>query len=239
MNREILILDEVHKYRLWRTLVKGYFDKYFPKLNFIITNECLHTLNSFRKGGDSLVGRFHYLRLHPLSLNEVAQKPTLKDLERLLQFGGFPEPYIKQNKIHHQRWINERTSTYYSTNVIDLETVKDTSLVELLAISLPTKVGSQLSIKSLQGCLVSPNTVSRWIEILEKLSIFATEFIHTVHKKIEAVKKAAKLYMWDWSMVEEAGARFENLVASQLLKFCHYQEDCFGRKVELRYFKNV
>lgn len=112
-------------------------------------------------------------------------------------------------------------------------------MIELLAVTLPTRVGSQLSIKSLQEDLaVSPNAVSRWIEILEQL-YFCYRIYPYGAAKLKAVKKAAKIYMWDWSMVEDQGPRFENLVASQLLKYCHYQEDCFGRKLELRYFRNV
>jgi predicted AAA+ superfamily ATPase len=45
--------------------------------------------------------------------------------------------------------------------------------------------------------------------------------------------------MYDWSSVESAGARFENLVASHLLKFCDYREDVYGEKMELRYIRDI
>ena len=34
-----------------------------------------------------------------------------------------------------------------------------------------------------------------------------------------------KAYVWDWSLVQDSGARFENLVASHLLKFVHDLQD--------------
>ncbi len=56
--------------------------------------------------------------------------------------------------------------------------------------------------------------------------------------KIRAVKKERKLYFWDWAMVPDRGARFENFVASQLLKYCHFQEDHEGYRMELRFIRD-
>lgn len=234
---QLLVLDEIHKYRNWRNLVKGYYDKYFPDLNFIVTGSA--RLDHFRKGGDSLVGRYHYLRLHPLSLDELSKQPNEEDLRTLLKFGGFPEPLVKQTVVHHQRWQLERVSKVVTQDLTDLETVKDVSLIELLVVALQKAAGSTLSIKSLQEDLqVSPNTVARWVELLEKL-YYCYRIPPFGPTKIKAVKKAQKLYLWDWSEVEDSGARFENLVASHLLKYAHFQEDCFGRKTEVRYFKDT
>lgn len=233
----LIVLDEIHKYKKWRGLVKGYYDKYHPDLNFLVTGSA--RLDYFRKGGDSLVGRYHYLRLHPFSATEINSSPTTSDIEALLRFGGFPEPFLKQNSTHHARWQMERISRVISQDLRDLETVKEISLVELLAQSLGSRVGGSLSIKSLQEDLsVSPNTVERWIGILEQL-YYCYRISPYGPPKIKAVKKAQKLYLWDWSEVEGTGARFENMVASHLLKFCHHQEDTKGIKTELRYFKDV
>ena len=43
--------------------------------------------------------------------------------------------------------------------------------------------------------------------------------------KIHSIKKDRKLYLWDYSLVPSLEARIENLVASHLLKFCHFLED--------------
>lgn len=37
----------------------------------------------------------------------------------------------------------------------------------------------------------------------------------------------------------DPGPRFENLVASHLLKLVHYQVDVEGRDLELRYFRDI
>lgn len=233
----LIVFDEIHKYKKWRNLLKGYYDKFYPDLNFLVTGSA--RLDYFRKGGDSLVGRYHYLRLHPFSVNELSKSATASDLETLLKFGGFPEPLFKQQSTHHARWQLERVSRVITQDLRDLDTVKEISLVELLAQSLAPRVGSALSIKSLQEDLnVSPNTVERWIGILEQL-YYCFRISPYGPPKIKAVKKTPKLYLWDWSELEDKGSRFENLVASQLLKYCHFQEDTLGLKTELRYFKDV
>ena len=53
------------------------------------------------------------------------------------------------------------------------------------------------------------------------------------------MKKERKLYLWDWADVEDQGPRFENMVASHLLKYCHWIEDTDGRRMELRYLRDT
>lgn len=239
INKEhpVLIFDEIHKFRNWRSLVKGIFDKYKDDTKILVTGSA--RLDHFRKGGDSLVGRYHYYRLHPFTLPEISKQTTHSDLETLLTFGGFPEPFLKQSQRHWARWQKERVSRVVTQDLRDVETIKEISLVELLVSILPTRVGSLLSIKSLSEDLnVSPHTVDRWITILENLFL-CFRIAPYGNERVKAVKKSQKLYFWDWSQVESRGARFENLVASHLLKFCHYHEDYNGDRMELRYIRDV
>lgn len=235
---KLVVLDEIHKYARWRMLVKGLFDKYAGTLSILVTGSA--RLDHFRKGGDSLAGRYHYFRLHPLSLPELDVQYRAKTLDRLLAFGGFPEPYAEQSEDFARRWRKERISRVVYQDLRDLDTVKDLSKIELLVDALPVRVGAALSIKSLQEDLeVSPNTVSRWIEVLEAI-YYCYRIAPYGPPKIRAVKQANKLYLWDWAEVsEEGGGRFENLVASHLLKYCHYLEDTKGYRMELRYLRDV
>ncbi len=124
-------------------------------------------------------------------------------------------------------------------DVRDLERVREISLVEMLADALPSRVGSPLSIRNLREDLqVAHDTAERWIEILERLFV-CFRIPPYGSPRIRAVKKEQKLYLWDWSAVEDPGARFENLVASQLLKYCHFVEDTEGFRMELRYLRDT
>ncbi len=124
---ELLILDEIHKFRKWKTLIKGNYDKFKEQYKILVTGST--RLNIFRRGGDSLQGRYHHYQLHPFSLAEfsnhngitkiVPLKPlqfekqsNQTDLETLLNFGGFPEPLLKQNDRNLRRWHKERLRGY-------------------------------------------------------------------------------------------------------------------------------
>jgi hypothetical protein len=160
-------------------------------------------------------------------------------MESLLRFGGFPEPLKKLSDTFYRRWKRERVSRLIYEDLRDLNTINDLSKLELLVDALPTRVGSVLSIKSLQEDLeVSPNTVSRWIEVLEAI-YYCYRILPYGSPKIRAVKKSAKLYLWDWAEIESPGARFENLVAGHLLKYCHFLEDTEGHRMELRFIRDT
>ena len=81
-------------------------------------------------------------------------------------------------------------------------------------------------------------TAERWLQILENLYV-CFRIAPYGPPRVRAVTKAQKLYLWDWSAVEDPGPRFENLVASQLLKYCHFIEDTEGHRMELRYLRDV
>ena len=235
ITEKLIVLDEIHKYKNWRNLIKGFYDTLKNTHSFLITGSA--RLDHFRKGGDSLLGRYHYYRLHPYTLKEVGNNRA--NLQRLFHFGGFPECYHKQDEKFLRRWHLERINKLIKTDLRDLENVQDLDKIQLLAEELPNRIGSPLSYKSLAEDLqIDFKTCKRWIGILDSL-YYAFVISPYGSPKIRAVKKEQKLYLWDFSQVEDLGARFENMVACQLLKFCHFHEDIDGRRMELRYIRDT
>lgn len=233
----LLVLDEIHKYKGWRNLIKGFYDTQKSKRKFLVTGSA--RLDYYRRGGDSLQGRYHYYRLHPLSLSEVTKIPSSKDIQDLLEYGGFPEPFLRGSKRHWKRWQKERKTRVIQEDLIHLEQVKEISQISLLVEILPDRVGSPLSLNSLREDLsVSFKTVDRWIHILENL-YYCYRILPYGPSRVRAAKKEKKLYLWDWSQCENHGSRFENFVASQLLKSCHYQEDTQGDSWQLCFLRDV
>ncbi len=236
-DEPLVVFDEIHKYREWRNLIKGFYDLNKSTRSFLITGSA--RLDYYRRGGDSLQGRYHYHRLHPLSLYEINSAPNRDDLETLLRFGGFPEPFLKGNTRHWKRWQRERRARVIQEDLIGLEQVKEVSQLDLLADILPLRVGAPLSINNLRGDLsVAFETAERWVCILENLYYCFRIQPYGV-ARLRAAKKEKKLFMWDWSLCEEDAARFENLVASNLLKYCHRLEDQEGEQMELRFLRDV
>jgi predicted AAA+ superfamily ATPase len=196
-------------------------------------------LDYYRKGGETLAGRYRYLRLHPFSLGELNPSATVAELDALLRFGGLPEPLFRQDEDQHRPWQRERLARVIREDLRDLERVREISLVEQLVDLLPERVGSPLSIANLRQDLeVDHKTVERWLQILENLYV-AFRVAPFGAPRIRAVKKERKLYLWDWSQVPDPAARFEHLVASQLLKYCHLMEDTRGWSMELRFLRDT
>jgi len=233
----LLVLDEIHKYKGWRNLIKGFYDTHKTERQFLVTGSA--RLDYYRRGGDSLQGRYHYYRLHPFSFFELKSNLSKGDLKHLLEYGGFPEPFLKASHRHWKRWQKERLSRVIQEDLISLEQVREVSQIQLLMDALPERVGSPLSIHNLKEDLaVAFETAERWVSILENL-YFCFRIQPYGVARLRTAKKEKKLYLWDWSQCEDFGKRFENLVASQLLKYCHFLEDTQGDKMELRFLRDV
>jgi hypothetical protein len=224
---------------LWRGYLKGLWDG--MKVGKTLRREILVTgsarLDVYRHGGDSLQGRYHFLRLLPLSYLEVgAQGPSA--VEALMRYGGFPEPFLRQSDDFLRRWQREYGARLVRDDVRDLEAVQDLASIELLNERLPACVGSPLSVNGLREQLLkSHGTVAKWIEILERLyAVFRLAPLGA--PRINAVKKEQKLYCMDWARIDDPAFRFENLVAVHLLKYVFWKQDTEGRDYDLRYFRD-
>ena len=235
-NTPLWIFDEIHKYRTWRNMLKGLYDSKSASQKILVTGSA--KLDYYRYSGDSLQGRYHYLRMHPLSFAEL-KSANQSDLMQLLTLGGFPEPFFRGSETHAKRWSREYRSRLIREDLVELERVQDLGNLELLALRLPEVVGGPLSINNLREDLqVSHKTISQWLIILERMySIFRLPPFGA--PKIRAVKKEQKHYHFDWTLVQESGFRFENLVACALLKWVNYKQDTEGDDIELRYFRDI
>ena len=228
----LIVFDELHKYSRWRNLVKGLYDKERESLKILVTGSA--RLDLYRRGGDSLQGRYHHLRLHPLSLKEA--DCSVKDLMAL---GPFPEPLLAGSATAARRWSRQYRSRLVREDVADMERVTDMGAMESLSVRLPALVGSPLSLNGLREDLqVAHKTVERWLDIFERL-MFVFRLAPFGPPRIKAFKKSQKHYLFDWTSIEDDGARFENLLAFHLLKECHYLEDTEGLDTELRFFRDI
>ena len=163
----------------------------------------------------------------------------MNDFNLLFKFGGFPEPCLRGEEKFWRRWQKERLQRVIYDDIRDLENIKEISLLELLASELPNRVGSPLSVKNLKEVLqVAHETVDRWINIFERM-YYCFRIPPYGARRVRAVKKEQKLYLWDWSMIPEPGPRFENFIASHLLKYCHFMEDTEGFSMDLKFLRDT
>lgn len=250
-ENDLIIFDEIHKYRSWKNHLKGIYDKYHERFSMLVTGSA--RLDLYRKGGDSLFGRYHLYRLHPFSLGElqgsIPQITPFKELsfgnekkksiQPLLVFGGFPEPLFHQNQKTWRRWTNTRTDRLIQEDIRDVELIRDLSALQILVELLLEKAAGRFSLNTLREDLqVTHKTIALWTNILEKFYYHFRIYPFST-KIIRSIRKEPKLYLWDWSPIQDEGRKFENLIASHLLKFVHYLHDTEGYDAELFYLRDM
>jgi len=236
--KPLATFDEIHKYKDWKTLIKGIIDSYKDSVNILVTGSA--KLDVFRKGGDSLMGRYFLYRIHPLSVVELLrpqiildelsplslpQKISKDELEGLFEFGGFPEPFLKGEKSFFNRWQRLRQNQLFREDLKELGQIQKISLIETLAFFLKHQSTQLLNYTNLANKIrVSDQTIRRWIAILE--SVYYCFTLQPWHTNVtRSLLKEPKVYLWDWSILENKGQRVENFVASHLYKAVHFWTD--------------
>lgn len=234
-EKPVLIFDEIHKFGKWKNFLKGFFDLYEKAARIIVTGSS--RLNVYKRGGDSLMGRYFYYRIHPLSVAEIVSpewreeeicRPSPiqeEDWSALIEHGGFPEPFIQRTQNFSRRWKAIRKDQLFREDIRDGTRIQELAQLELLAEFLRNQAAQSMDYLSLSKKVgVSVDTIRRWIEVLK--SFYYCFSIQPWSKNVSrSLLKEPKLYLWDWSLVESEGHRHENLVASHLLKAVHFWTD--------------
>ncbi len=237
-DQKLLVFDELHKFPRWKTWIKGIYDVSHESHAFLITGSA--RLDVYRRGGDSLMGRYHYWRLHPFTLDEVPPGISQKEAyHRLMTVGGFPEPFLDGDERAARRWRRERFDRVLREDIRDLESVRNIQLLGMFLDMLRHRVGGLVTLSNLAGDLqISPKTAKTWLEVLERMYLVFS--VRPFTKSLpRAVLKPPKVYFFDnGDVIGDEGARFENLIATSLLKRLHFLEDRDGYRYELRYIRD-
>ena len=236
-GRVRIALDEIHKYPRWKRFLKGLYDSAGAQADILVTGS--GRLDVYQRGGDSLLGRYGLYRLHPFTLGEMlttdrssvlppqelwrqvrsappaGAREALAQLERLT---GFPEPLFSGSEARLRRWRRARHHLVLREDLRDLTRIRDIGLVEALAALLPERVGSPLSLNALSEDLgVAFGSVRAWVEALGRL-YYLFEIRPFAGRLARTLRREAKVYLFDFSEIQDPGARFENLIALHLLK---------------------
>ena len=239
-KKSLIIFDELHKLKNWKSWIKGIYDTEGIPPSLVVTGSA--KLDTYKKVGDSLAGRFFQFRLHPLDLKEIKNLDDNihleETLDKLLEMGGFPEPYLNGQLRFYKRWKRSHLDIIIRQDLIDLENVRQITAIETLIQLLRRRVGSPVSYSSLARDLqTSDKTIKRWLIILENLYVIfrVTPFHQNVARSI---LKTPKFYFYDTGQViGSQGTRLENLTACALLKEIQFREDCFGEEMQLYYLQ--
>ena len=244
----IAIFDELHKYSKWKALLKGFFDTHGDRVRLIVTGSS--RLDVFRRGGDSLMGRYLLYRMHPWSVGEClrtdlparevqppAELPPA-EWDALWEHGGFPEPFLRRDSRFTRRWHSLRQEQLSREDLREVAHITDLGTMETLMQLLAERSGQQLVYSNLaQEIQVSVDTVKRWIDLLGRMhyGFIVRPWFANVAK---ALRKEPKWFLRDWSGLADDGARAETLVACHLLKAVEGWTDLGFGDFELRYLRD-
>ena len=237
-DNTLLVFDELHKFPRWKRWIKGIYDVSHETHSFLVTGSA--RLDVYRRGGDSLMGRYHYWRLHPFTLDEIPKGISPKEaFHRLMTVGGFPEPFLDGDERSARRWRRERFDRVIREDVRDLESIRNIQLLGMYLDLLRHRVGGLITLSNIANDLqISPKTAKLWLEVLERMYLVFSVRPYTKSLP-RAVLKPPKVYFFDnGDVLGDEGARFENLVATSLLKRLHFLEDRDGYRYELRYIRD-
>lgn len=245
----LVIYDEIHKHKKWKNYLKGIYDGYSDGYKFLVSGS--GRLDLYQKGGDSLAGRYFQFHLFPFTVSELSGSPrryndfirsplsgfdihgegaTRGIWQALAHTGGFPEPFQKGSRTFYNRWIRNYTSQLVREDIRDISGIKNIDAVETLYFLLPPKVGSLLSLNNLaEEAQTAHGNVRNWLRLLDTFYL-AFRIPPWTKKVSRAILKEKKLYLFHYPEIGDEGARFENMVALELLRAVYgWNERGYGR----------
>ena len=247
-RRPVITLDGIHKFARWKTFIKGFFDIYEDSMRLIVTGSA--RLDIYKRGGDSLMGRYFLYHMHPLGVAELV-RPELEmnethaprpisdsDWDALWEHGGFPEPFVRRDRRFTIRWRKLRREQLFQEDLRDLTKISDVAGIRTLSEILLARAGNQIVTASLAREIgVAETTIKAWKATLE---YFHEGFsVRPWFRNIEkSIRKTPKWYQCDWCEVNDEGARFENLVACHLVKAVDMWNDLGLGDFALYYIRN-
>ena len=225
-----VLFDELHKYPRWKSFLKGFFDSYATRARIIVTGN--GRLDVYRRGGDSLMGRYLRYRMHPFTVAEtlhidlpdpqrIVRPPSRvddADYAALQDHGGFPEPFLKRDARFSRRWQGLRQEQLVREEIRDLAQVQHLDQLEMLVRLLVDRSAHQLVFGNLASDVrVSVDTIRRWVEVLRDLHVGF--LIRPWYKNVtRSLRKEPRWFLRDWSLVADPGSRAETFVGCHLLK---------------------
>jgi len=248
-RQPVVVLDELHKYAKWKSFLKGFFDVYEKRLKIAVTGSS--RLDVYRRGSDSLMGRYFLFRMHPWSVAEaVATSVPSKlgrepkaindaDWQALLRHGGFPEPFLTRDDRFTQRWRSRRADQLSKGDLREVTRIEELGTLEVLMELLAEHSSQQLIYNNYAKQLgVTSQTIKRWVNLLNRMH-YGFSLLPWFKSITRALRKEPKWFLRDWSGIVDDGPRVETFVGCHLLKAVEGWTDLGLGEFELRYIRTA
>lgn len=230
-NKKLIIIDEAQRVKNIGLTLKLLIDN-FPKTQIIATGSSSFDLSN--KIAEPLTGRKNEFYLYPFSLEELKQKYSKLELNRLIEkrmiFGMYPEIVItRENK---EKKLKDIAQSYAYKDVLQYQNIKNPEILEKLLKALALQIGNEVSYNELASTVgIDKNTVSNYIQILEKAFIIFRLRPFSKNLRTE-LTKLRKIYFYDnglrnalinnlnpLDLRQDTGALWENFIIGERIKY--------------------
>ncbi|MBN2689326.1 MAG: DUF4143 domain-containing protein [Gammaproteobacteria bacterium] len=233
----------------WKNFLKGFYDTYNDQLHIVVIGSA--KLDVYKKGGDSLLGRYFLYHQYPLTIGEYLKTKCLDGKEitppleiddkkwtQLFEFGGFPEPFLKKDPLFSNQWQRLKHQQLFREDLRDFDRIREIEQCELLATMMQERAGQLVNYSQLSKLVrASDYSIRKWLGALK--SLYYCFFIRPWSKNISrSLIKEPKCYLWDWATISDPGMRIENFVACHLFKAVSLWTDIGLGSYELSFIRD-
>lgn len=188
---------------------------------------------------EPLTGRKREFHIFPLTYQEMTAHTNLLEEHRMIPhrmvYGYYPEVVTSPGE--EQTVLRELSNSYLYKDILSLDSISKPNKLTMLLQALARQIGEQVSYNEVGQLIgLSPKTVERYIDVLEKSFIIFRlgSFSRNLRNELKASRK---IYFWDlgirnavianFQQVEnrlDTGALWENFVIAERMKMLNTQE---------------
>lgn len=195
-DHELIIIDEAQRVKNIGLTLKLTVDN-LPHVQVIATGSSSFDLSN--KVAEPLTGRKYEFTLYPFSIEELSQKYSLLELDRLIEplmlYGAYPDIVMKQPEA--KALLANLTESYLYKDILEFEEIRNPEVLYRLLQALALQVGDEVSYNELaQTVGVHHKTVARYIELLEKAFVIFRLRPYSRNAR-NALTKLRKVYFFD------------------------------------------
>ena len=235
-NKSVVEIDEAQRVSDVGVTLKLIVDN-FADIQLLVTGSS--ALDLHNRINEPLTGRKNEYRLFPISTGELyAEKGLLgvnELIERRLIYGSYPDVLL--GSLPPEKVLTELAESYLYKDILDMENIRKSSVLQKLMIALALQVGSEVSYNELSKTVgIDSKTVEKYIDILEKCYIVfrLNSFSRNIRTELT---KSKKIYFYDLGirnavlrafapieLRQDSGALWENFFIAERLKYNHYAD---------------
>lgn len=235
-DKQVIVIDEAQRVENIGLTLKLMVDN-FPKRQLLVTGSS--ALDLHNRLNEPLTGRKIEYHLYPISTGELYAAKGLigvNDLfDRRLIYGSYPDVLL--GSLSPERTLVELVESYLYKDILEMEGLRKSSVLQKLLVALALQVGSEVSYNELSKTVgIDNKTVEKYIDILEKCYIVfrLNSFSRNIRTELT---KSKKIYFYDlgvrnavlrsfapMELRQDKGALWENFFIVERLKYNHYAD---------------